>query len=141
MVDGARPGERLGVRLGTVAGRWLKDSWVRRAWMARETVVHRQGEDYAYEDEQGEQRGARLLREVLEVGILTLMLFIVVHLLVQNYRVDGPSMTPTLINQEYILVDKAQYIFQRPQRGDIIVFAFPKDTSQDFVKRDRKSVV
>jgi signal peptidase I len=103
--------------------------------MARETVVHRQGEDYAYEDEQGEQRGARLLREVLEVGILTLMLFIVVHLLVQNYRVDGPSMTPTLINQEYILVDKAQYIFQRPQRGDIIVFAFPKDTSQDFVKR------
>ncbi|HST89067.1 MAG TPA: signal peptidase I, partial [Ktedonobacterales bacterium] len=56
-------------------------------------------------------------------------------LLVQNYRVDGPSMTPTLINQEYILVDKAQYIFQRPQRGDIIVFAFPKDTSQDFVKR------
>jgi signal peptidase I len=102
--------------------------------MARQAAT-RKREDYAYEDEQGEQRGARLLREVLEVAIMTLLLFIVVHLLVQNYRVDGPSMTPTLINQQYILVDKAQYLFSKPQRGDIIVFAWPKDTTQDFVKR------
>lgn len=102
--------------------------------MARQAAT-RKREDYAYEDEQGEQRGARLLREVLEVAIMTLLLFIVVHLLVQNYRVDGPSMTPTLLNQQYILVDKAQYLFSKPQRGDIIVFAWPKDTTQDFVKR------
>ncbi|HEU5440758.1 MAG TPA: signal peptidase I [Ktedonobacterales bacterium] len=102
--------------------------------MARQAAT-RKREDYAYEDEQGEQRGGRLLREVLEVAIMTLLLFIVVHLLVQNYRVDGPSMTPTLLNQQYILVDKAQYLFSKPQRGDIIVFAWPKDTTQDFVKR------
>ncbi|HEX6799897.1 MAG TPA: signal peptidase I [Ktedonobacterales bacterium] len=102
--------------------------------MARQVMVPR-GEDYAFEDEQGEQRGMRLLREVLEVAILTLLLFVVVHLLVQNYRVDGPSMTPTLLNQQYILVDKAQYIFSKPQRGDVIVFEWPRDTSQDFVKR------
>jgi len=102
--------------------------------MARQAVARRR-EDYAYEDEQGEQRGARLLREVLEVAVMTLLLFIVVHLLVQNYRVDGPSMTPTLLNQQYILVDKAQYLFGKPQRGDIVVFAWPKDTTQDFVKR------
>ncbi|MFI5272980.1 MAG: signal peptidase I [Ktedonobacterales bacterium] len=102
--------------------------------MARQVVTPRR-EDYAYEDEQGEQRGMRLLREVLEVAILTLLLFIVVHVLVQNYQVDGPSMTPTLLNHQYILVDKAQYLFGKPQRGDIIVFEWPKDTSQDFVKR------
>ena len=102
--------------------------------MARQVMVPR-GEDYAFEDEQGEQRGMRLLREVLEVAILTLLLFVVVHLLVQNYRVDGPSMTPTLLNQQYILVDKAQYIFSKPQHGDVIVFEWPRDTSQDFVKR------
>lgn len=102
--------------------------------MARQVMAPR-NEDYAFEDEQGEQRGLRLLREVLEVAILTLLLFVVVHLLVQNYRVDGPSMTPTLLNQQYILVDKAQYIFGTPQRGDVIVFEWPKDTSQDFVKR------
>lgn len=102
--------------------------------MAREGVIQRP-QDYAYEDEQGEQRGARLLREMLEVAILTLLLFIVVHLVVQNYRVDGPSMQPTLHNHEYILVDKASYAFGKPHRGDVIVFEFPRDTSQDFVKR------
>lgn len=103
--------------------------------MAHETVVRDRRDDYAYEDEQGEQRGTRLLREVLEVAILTLLLFVVVHLVVQNYRVDGPSMTPTLLNHEYILVDKASYALGKPQRGDVIVFAWPRDPSQDFVKR------
>ncbi len=113
--------------------------------MAHETVVRGRREDYAYEDEQGEQRGTRLLREVLEVAVLTLLLFVAVHLVVQNYRVDGPSMTPTLLNQEYILVDKASYSrvsvgdtnisLGTPQRGDVIVFAWPLDPSQDFVKR------
>jgi signal peptidase I len=102
--------------------------------MAREAVETTR-QDYAYEDEQGEQRGARLLREILEVAILTLLLFIVVHLVVQNYRVDGPSMQTTLHNHEYILVDKAQYAFSKPRRGDVIVFEYPLDTTQDYVKR------
>ncbi len=110
-------------------------NWMQEIGMAHETVVRDRREDYAYEDEQGEQRGTRLLREVLEVAILTLLLFVVVHLVVQNYRVDGPSMTPTLLNHEYILVDKATYALGKPQRGDVIVFAWPRDPSQDFVKR------
>jgi signal peptidase I len=102
--------------------------------MARGTILRRRGE-YGYEDEQGEQRGARLLREVLEVGIMTLLLFIMVHLVVQNYYVNGPSMRPTLHTSEYILVDKAQYLFGKPQRGDVIVFEYPLDPSVDYVKR------
>ena len=102
--------------------------------MARETVARRH-EDYAYEDEQGEHVGVRLLREVLEVAVITLLLFVVVRGVVQNYRVDGPSMTPTLLNHEYILVDKAQYLFGSPQRGDVIVFKWPRNTNEDFVKR------
>ncbi len=102
--------------------------------MARGSVIRKRGE-YGYEDEQGEQRGARLLREVLEVAIMTLLLFILVHLIVQNYYVNGHSMRPTLHTNEYILVDKAQYLFSKPQRGDIIVFEYPLDTSVDYVKR------
>lgn len=102
--------------------------------MARGSVVERR-EDYAFEDEQGEQRGARMAREILEIAIVTLLFFIVARLLVQNYQVQGPSMMPTLYNHEYILVNKAQYLFSTPQRGDVIVFEYPKDTSEDFVKR------
>lgn len=99
------------------------------------TPVEHEENEYAFEDEQGEHWGGRLLREVLEVAVLTLLLFIGVRLLVQNYEVDGPSMQPTLQNQEYILVDKAIYYLHSPERGDIIVFAYPKDTSVDYVKR------
>lgn len=91
--------------------------------------------EYAFEDEQGEHWGGRLLREMLEVAVLTLLLFIGVRLLVQNYQVDGPSMQPTLQNQEYILVNKAVYFLHPPQRGDVIVFAYPGDTRIDYVKR------
>lgn len=94
-----------------------------------------QGEDYAYEDEQGEHWGARLLREVLEVAVLTLLLFVVVRLFVQNYRVDGPSMQPTLHTNEYILVDKAEYFVHPPQRGDVVVFIAPVAGHEAFVKR------
>lgn len=102
--------------------------------MARDTVAHKR-EDYAYEDEQGENPGVRLLREVLEVAVITLLLFICVRGVIQNYQVQGPSMMPTLQNNQYILVDKATYLFNSPHRGDVIVFKWPKDTSEDFVKR------
>jgi signal peptidase I len=94
-----------------------------------------QAEDYAYEDEQGEHRNFRLLLEILETAVLTLLLFMVVRLTVQNFKVDGPSMMPTLQNSEYILVDKAEYYLHAPRRGDVIVFVAPPDTSTDYVKR------
>lgn len=92
-------------------------------------------QDYAYEDEQGEHRNFRLLLEVLETAVLTLLLFMVVRLTVQNFKVEGPSMMPTLYNQEYILVDKAEYYLHPPRRGDVIVFVAPPNPSTDYVKR------
>ena len=102
--------------------------------MARTSPASR-GEEYAFEDEQGEHWGARLLREVLEVAVLTLLLFVAVRMFVQNYRVDGPSMQPTLHTSEYILVDKVEYFLHSPQRGDIIVFQAPPNPSEAYVKR------
>lgn len=92
-------------------------------------------EDYGYEDEQGEHGNMKLLREILEVAILTLLFFGIVRVLVQNYRVDGPSMQPTLYTSEYILVDKAEYYLHSPERGDVVVFVYPDDPSKNFVKR------
>jgi signal peptidase I len=54
---------------------------------------------------------------------------------VQNYRVDGPSMQPTLHTNEYILVDKAEYYLHPPQRGDIVVFSGSQTNGEAFVKR------
>ncbi len=49
--------------------------------------------------------------------------------------VDGTSMEPGLQNGQYVLVNKLAYLFHTPERGDVIVFHFPKDTNIDLIKR------
>lgn len=85
-------------------------------------------------DEQDARR-LRMLREILETIALTILLFLGFRFAIQNYRVDGRSMVPTLQDQQYILVNRAAYFFHPPSRGDIIVFAYPVDPSQDYIKR------
>lgn len=77
----------------------------------------------------------RLVREVIETIILTLLMFLVIRFAVQNFNVEGPSMEPTLHNGELILVDKWTYLFRAPTRGDVIVFVAPPHPDQDYVKR------
>ena len=74
-------------------------------------------------------------RDILETVVLTLLLVIVIRFTVQHYYVSGPSMEPSLHNHEYILVDKVSYLLHAPERGDVIVFHYPLDTSVDYVKR------
>ncbi len=83
----------------------------------------------------GFERRYRILREIIETITLTLLMFLVIRFAVQNFRVDGMSMEPTLHDQEFILVNKAAYIFHAPQRGDVIVFEYPLDPQVDYVKR------
>jgi signal peptidase I len=102
--------------------------------MARAYVAPKR-EPYNYQDEQGEGWAGRLLLETLEVAVITTLVFLLARVFVQNYQVDGPSMTPTLLNGQYILVNKAVYFTHGPQRGDVIVFEFPSDLNRDLVKR------
>lgn len=78
---------------------------------------------------------SHLVREVIETVVLTLLIFLVIRFVIQSYHVEGPSMQPGLHTDEYVLVNKVAYLFQAPGRGDIIVFHYPHDTTQDFIKR------
>ncbi len=77
----------------------------------------------------------RLVREVIETIVLTLLLFFIIRLAVQNFNIDGHSMEPSLHNNELILVDKWSYQLHPPARGDVIVFVAPPNPSQDYIKR------
>lgn len=71
---------------------------------------------------------------VIVVGALiiaSLMRFFVV----EPFVVSGPSMSPTLEPGDYLVIDRFSYRFAAPERGDIIVFRYPLDTSSYFVKR------
>ena len=78
-----------------------------------------------------------LFRELLEMAVLTLAIFLVVRVALQNFKVEGMSMEPNLHNDEYILVNKVDYFFHSPERGDVIVFhATPAGSpDKDFIKR------
>jgi len=77
----------------------------------------------------------RLVREIIETLVLTVLMFLVIRLAVQNFNIDGMSMEPNLHNRELVLVDKWSYKFRPPARGDVIVFVAPPDPTQDYIKR------
>lgn len=101
----------------------------------------------------------KTLREILQTILLTLVLFAGLQGTIQNVRVEGFSMMPTLDADQYLLVNKlaysqislanlsryipfvdlgdeeSSYLFDSPHRGDVVVFRFPVDPSRDFVKR------
>jgi len=81
------------------------------------------------------KKSTHLIREIIETIALTLIIFLVIRFAAQSFRVDGVSMEPGLHTDEFVLVDKMSYLFQSPQRGDVIVFHYPQDTSIDFIKR------
>ena len=77
----------------------------------------------------------RLVREIIETLVLTVLMFLIIRLAVQNFNVDGTSMEDSLHNQELVIVDKWSYKFNTPTRGDVIVFVAPPEPNEDFIKR------
>lgn len=76
------------------------------------------------------------LREWVEaiVGALILAAFIITFI-AQSFIVDGISMMSTLEDGQRLLVDKLSYRFMEPKRGDVIVFKYPSNTKEEFIKR------
>lgn len=87
----------------------------------------------------------RAAGEILEsLTIAVVIIFLVVRpFVVQAFYIPSESMTPTLMQNDWILVDKLSYRMGRPQRHEVVVFRAPKEAlhgeqteeEQDFVKR------
>src|SRR5436309_4444624 len=68
---------------------------------------------------------------IIAVGIAA---FIIVFLY-QPVKVEGISMMPSLDDQERIFINKFVYRIEPIQRGDIVVFRYPRDPAKSFIKR------
>ena len=104
---------------------------------------------------------SHVIRELLEAVVLALLVFFIIQISVQNFRVEGHSMQPTLDGGEYLMVNKLAYFrldiarlarlvpfwdvdedskeyipfADPPERNDVIVFHSPMSESKDFIKR------
>jgi len=75
------------------------------------------------------------LRELIETLILTLVIFLLIRFAVQNFRIEGYSMEPNLHDGQFLFVNKLIYMLHPPERGDVIVFVPPNNSTRDFIKR------
>lgn len=77
-----------------------------------------------------------LFWEVLKIIIIALIIVIPIrYFLFQPFLVKGKSMEPNFQNGNYLIVDEISYKLREPQRGEVIVFKYPKDPSQRYIKR------
>ena len=85
----------------------------------------------------GEKRSGftRFIIDVVETLILSIVLFVAINAVSARIRVDGASMEPTLQSGEFVIVNKLAYMFGEPDIGDVIVFHFPRDLDQEYIKR------
>lgn len=87
------------------------------------------------ESEQKRSGFARFIIDVIETLILSIILFAAINAVSARIRVDGASMEPSLQSGEFVIVNKLAYTFGDPAIGDVIVFHFPRDPDQEYIKR------
>lgn len=82
------------------------------------------------------REAAEFVIEIIKVIIISLAIIIPIrYFLIQPFYVKGASMEPNFYDHEYLIIDEISYRFDEPQRGDIVVFRYPLDPSQYFIKR------
>jgi signal peptidase I len=101
----------------------------------------------------------KAVKELLETAVYIVLVFIIVRSMMQNFRIEGSSMEPSLHSGQYILVNKLVYFhfdinapvrllpgyddldarniypLSLPRRGEVIVFEYPRDPNKDYIKR------
>lgn len=82
----------------------------------------------------GEQ--GSVFSEIIESLAIAVILAVVIRLFVfQPFYIPSGSMEPTLMTNDRIIVSKVGYRIHEPARGDVIVFRYPRNERQVFVKR------
>ena len=101
-----------------------------------------------------EQKEEGVIWETVSVILQALLLALILRtFLFQPFNIPSGSMKPTLLVGDYIFVSKWSYGYSRhsfpfspnlfsgriwgsdPERGDVVVFKYPGDTSKDYIKR------
>ena len=74
--------------------------------------------------------------ETIKVVVISLAIILPIrYYLVQPFFVKGASMESNFEDGDYLLVDEISYRFSEPARGDVIIFRYPGDRSQFYIKR------
>lgn len=77
-----------------------------------------------------------LFLEIVKIALIAaVIVFLIRYFLIQPFFVKGASMEPNFSDGQYLIVDELSYKIRVPARGDVIVFRYPRDTKQFYIKR------
>jgi signal peptidase I len=76
-----------------------------------------------------------VLVDILETLLLSVALFFLINAISARIKIDGSSMEPNLHNRELVIVSKINYRLGEPERGDVVVFDFPQNITEEYIKR------
>jgi signal peptidase I len=77
-----------------------------------------------------------LIKEILKYALFALVVVLPIRAwIAQPFVVSGGSMDNTFKDGQYLIVDEISYRFKDPERGDVLIFKYPGDTSKYFIKR------
>lgn len=94
-------------------------------------------ENYEEKEQEESYKGFfDFIKEIIKVVAISAIIVIPIrYYLIQPFFVSGSSMVPQFHNGEYLIIDEFSYRNNAPQRGDVVVFHYPKDKSQFYIKR------
>ena len=89
------------------------------------------------EESQSQKEGLFLfVWEIIKIALLALVIILPLRYFVaQPFFVKGSSMEPSFQDGDYLIIDEISYRFTEPERGEAVVFRFPEDPNQFFIKR------
>lgn len=80
-----------------------------------------------------------IIKEVMDYAILLVIAFLIAfgfnRFVIANAEVPTGSMEPIVMPGDRIFVNRLAYVWSDPQRGDIVMFKYPDDESEDYLKR------
>src|SRR3989344_8575474 len=76
------------------------------------------------------------LLELIKISLLAgVTIFLIRYYLFKPFYVKGQSMEPNFFEKEYLIIDEISYRFREPERGEVIVFRYPENPKEYFLKR------
>lgn len=76
------------------------------------------------------------LLEFLKIAVVAgLTIVLVRYYLFKPFYVKGASMEPNFYDHEYLIIDELSYRLREPERGEVIVFKYPENPKEYFLKR------
>ncbi|HVN93656.1 MAG TPA: signal peptidase I [Terracidiphilus sp.] len=82
-----------------------------------------------------DKKSAGIMLWVRDLAIATIASALMITFLYQPVRVEGTSMLPRLEDSDRLFINKFVYHFQAIDRGDVVVFHYPRDPEKSYIKR------